>query len=66
MMMKASIDRLLALHVPPASMWLSIERNMQCGIGHCGHCQVGPHFVCQDGPVFHYPQLRPWLGVTGF
>ena len=65
-MMKASIDRLLALHVPPESMWLSIERNMQCGIGHCGHCQVGPYFVCQDGPVFHYPQLRPWLGVTGF
>ncbi|MBS0001802.1 MAG: FAD/NAD(P)-binding protein [Thioalkalivibrio sp.] len=65
-MMKASIDRLLALNVPPESMWLSIERNMQCGIGHCGHCQVGPYFVCQDGPVFHYPALRPWLGVTGF
>jgi sulfhydrogenase subunit gamma (sulfur reductase) len=65
-MMKASIDRLLALHVPAESMWLSIERNMQCGIGHCGHCQVGPYFVCQDGPVFHYPELRPWLGVTGF
>jgi sulfhydrogenase subunit gamma (sulfur reductase) len=66
MMMKASIDRLLALHVPAESIWLSIERNMQCGIGHCGHCQVGPYFVCQDGPVFHYPQLRHWLGVTGF
>jgi len=65
-MMKASIDRLLALKVPPEALWLSIERNMQCGIGHCGHCQVGPYFVCQDGPVFHYPQLRPWLGVTGF
>lgn len=65
-MMKASIDRLLALNVPAESMWLSIERNMQCGIGHCGHCQVGPYFVCQDGPVFHYPALRPWLGVTGF
>lgn len=65
-MMKASIDRLLALRVPAESIWLSIERNMQCGIGHCGHCQVGPYFVCQDGPVFHYPKLQSWLGVTGF
>lgn len=66
MMMKASIERLLALDMPPEAIWLSIERNMQCGINHCGHCQVGPHFVCQDGPVFHYPELAPWLGVTGF
>ncbi|AHE97960.1 FAD/NAD(P)-binding protein [Thioalkalivibrio paradoxus] len=65
-MMKSSIERLLALHVPPEAIWLSIERNMQCGIGHCGHCQLGPYFVCHDGPVFHYPALRPWLGVTGF
>lgn len=65
-MMKASIDRLLALKVPAEAIWLSIERNMQCGIGHCGHCQVGPYFVCQDGPVFHYPKLQSWLGVTGF
>ncbi|AGA33827.1 2-polyprenylphenol hydroxylase and related flavodoxin oxidoreductase [Thioalkalivibrio nitratireducens DSM 14787] len=65
-MMKSSIERLLAIGVPPEVIWLSIERNMQCGIGHCGHCQLGPYFVCHDGPVFHYPALRPWLGVTGF
>ncbi len=38
--------------VPPSKVWLSLERNMKCGIGLCGHCQCGPKFVCRDGPVF--------------
>ena len=38
--------------VLPANVWLSLERNMKCGIGLCGHCQCGPKFVCRDGPVF--------------
>lgn len=65
-MMKATIDRLIALGVAPEAIWLSVERNMQCGNGRCGHCQIGPWFVCRDGPVFPYPQLQPWLGVSGF
>ncbi|HDZ78327.1 MAG TPA: Ni/Fe hydrogenase subunit gamma, partial [Gammaproteobacteria bacterium] len=42
------------------------ERNMQCGIGHCGHCQYGSKFVCRDGPVFNYEELKPLFGKRGF
>jgi len=40
---------------------LSLERNMKCAIGLCGHCQYGPLFVCKDGPVFTYDRIRPSL-----
>ncbi|MGA7906581.1 MAG: FAD/NAD(P)-binding protein [Candidatus Sulfotelmatobacter sp.] len=40
---------------------LSMERNMKCAIGFCGHCQYGPHFICKDGPVFDYGQMQPLL-----
>lgn len=65
-MMIATIERLLADGIPPTQIWLSMERNMQCGVGHCGHCQIGPLFVCRDGPVFNYPTVAPLLGVRGF
>lgn len=42
-------------------IYLSMERNMKCAVGFCGHCQYGPHFICKDGPVFRYEQLRPLL-----
>lgn len=42
---------------------LSMERNMKCAIGHCGHCQLGPVFVCRDGPVFTYDRLRRLLSI---
>lgn len=42
-------------------LYLSMERNMKCGIGFCGHCQWGPHFICRDGPVFSYNKIRPLL-----
>ena len=41
----------------------SMERNMQCGIGHCGHCQLGPTLVCRDGPVYRWSELAPWLAI---
>ena len=41
---------------------LSMERNMKCAVGFCGHCQMGPYFICKDGPVFSYPQMRHWMG----
>jgi len=47
-------------------IWLSLERNFQCGVGHCGHCQLGPYFVCRDGPVFRYRDIRWLLGTQGF
>ena len=42
-------------------VYLSMERNMKCAVGFCGHCQYGPHFICKDGPVFPYEQMRPLL-----
>ena len=42
-------------------IYLSMERNMKCAIGFCGHCQYGPHFICKEGPVFTYEQLRLML-----
>jgi NAD(P)H-flavin reductase len=40
---------------------LSVERNMKCAVGFCGHCQYGPHFICKDGPVFPYQRIAPLL-----
>jgi hypothetical protein len=40
-----------------------MERNMQCGIGVCGHCQLGPTLVCRDGPVYRWDELEPWLAI---
>jgi NAD(P)H-flavin reductase len=42
-------------------IYVSMERNMKCAVGFCGHCQYGPHFICKDGPVFPYEQIRPLL-----
>ncbi len=65
-MMLAAIPQLEELQVQDKDIYLSMERNFQCGLGSCGHCQIGPHFVCQDGPVFNYPEIKPWLGKKGF
>jgi len=45
------------------SIHLSLERNMKCAIGFCGHCQLGPHLLCRDGPVLRYDRLRGLLAV---
>jgi len=42
-------------------IYLSMERNMKCAVGFCGHCQYGPHFICKDGPVFPYDRIRPLM-----
>jgi anaerobic sulfite reductase subunit B len=47
----------------PDRLTLSLERNMQCAVGSCGHCQLGPLFVCRDGPVFTWPRVNPLLSV---
>lgn len=48
---------LLQLHVPPEQVYVSIERNMNCGFGRCGHCQYGAKFACRDGPVFCFSEI---------
>ena len=65
-MMLGTVRKLTQLGVPEERIWLSLERNMQCAVGHCGHCQFGEQFVCKDGPVFNYPQIRERLGVKGY
>jgi NAD(P)H-flavin reductase len=47
----------LQLHVPPDHVYVSLERNMHCGYGRCGHCQYGSKFVCKDGPVFRFDEV---------
>jgi NAD(P)H-flavin reductase len=47
----------LQLHVPPEQVFVSLERNMNCGFGRCGHCQYGAKFVCRDGPVFRFSDI---------
>jgi NAD(P)H-flavin reductase len=44
-------------------MYLSAERNMKCAVGLCGRCQYGPHFICKDGPVFAYDQIRHLMAI---
>lgn len=62
-MMRVVANRLVDLGVDANDVHLSAERNMKCAVGHCGHCQYGPLFVCRDGPVFPYPRLAPLLRV---
>ncbi|MEM3574327.1 MAG: FAD/NAD(P)-binding protein [Candidatus Bathyarchaeia archaeon] len=57
-MMKFVAKGLLAMGFQPKDLYLSLERRMKCGIAQCGHCQIGPKFVCRDGPVFPYSELR--------
>lgn len=62
-MMRFTAQELVTRGVAPETITLSMERNMKCAIGFCGHCQYGPKFVCRDGPVFGYPELEPYLLV---
>jgi NAD(P)H-flavin reductase/Pyruvate/2-oxoacid:ferredoxin oxidoreductase delta subunit len=64
-MMSASSLALAGRGLLPDRVFLSMERNMQCGIGLCGHCQLGRHFVCKDGPVFSRAELGEVLAVEG-
>jgi NAD(P)H-flavin reductase len=65
-MMRFAIADLRHRGLAPEQIYLSMERNMRCAIGLCGHCQFGPTFVCKDGPVFRYDRLAPFLGVREF
>ena len=47
------------------NVWVSLERNMQCAVGLCGHCQLGPEFICKDGPVLPYSRVARLLAVEG-
>ncbi len=57
MMMRFSAAELVKQGVQPGNIYVSMERNMKCAVGFCGHCQYGSYFVCKDGPVFALPQV---------
>ena len=57
-MMKFGTLRLLELGYKDDQIYLSMEKNMSCGIGKCGHCMMGEFFVCKDGPVFTYDEIK--------
>ncbi len=56
----------LARRVPAEQIYVSLERNMKCGQGSCGHCQLGPYFICKDGAVFRFDALQPYFNVEEF
>jgi NAD(P)H-flavin reductase len=60
-MMRFSLWELLKRGLAHEDIFLSMERNMKCGVGLCGHCQFGPFFVCKDGPVFAYQKMSGWF-----
>ncbi len=60
-MMRFTATELLARGVPKENVYLSMERNMRCGIGLCGHCQMGPTFICKSGPVYRYDYIKDML-----
>jgi NAD(P)H-flavin reductase len=62
-MMWYVIQTALARGLLPENIWLSLERNMNCAIGLCGHCQFGPEFICKDGPVLRFDRVAPFLKV---
>lgn len=64
-MMRFTVQALLDRGFEAGDVFLSMERNMKCGIGFCGHCQMGPAFVCKDGPVFAYPDIEKLMRIRG-
>jgi NAD(P)H-flavin reductase len=62
-MMRFTAEALIKRGVPAERIHVTLERNMKCGVGTCGHCQLGPLFLCRDGPVFPWPEVAPLLAV---
>lgn len=64
-MMRFTALELMKRGMDTDGIYVSMERNMKCAIGLCGHCQFGPKFVCKDGPVFPYDAVHDWLSKGG-
>jgi NAD(P)H-flavin reductase len=56
-MFKFVLKSLADKQIPQENIYLSLERRMKCGVGKCGHCQMGGVYVCQSGPVFNYADI---------
>ncbi|MEI8350217.1 MAG: FAD/NAD(P)-binding protein [Candidatus Omnitrophota bacterium] len=57
-MMKFATLKLLDLGLQPTNIYLSMEKNMSCGLGKCGHCRLGKFYICKDGPVFRFEDIK--------
>lgn len=64
-MMRYTVRSALERGLRKDQIWVSLERSMQCAVGLCGHCQLGPAFVCKDGPIFRYDKIEPFFDVEG-
>jgi len=64
-MMRFTVIELQKRGVSEENIFISMERNMKCAVGFCGHCQFGPTFMCKDGPVFRFDRIKPWLSKRG-
>jgi len=64
-MMVAAVKRLKQEALTEDKIYLNLERSMKCALAHCGHCQLGPHFICKDGPVFCYTEVKSLLSKEG-
>lgn len=62
-MMRFTARELQRRGIEPQNIHISMERNMKCAVGFCGHCQLGPTFICKDGPVFTWAQMEPLMRV---
>jgi len=62
-MMRFTVRELETNGMSPADIYVSMERNMKCATGVCGHCQFGPTFVCKDGPVYPFARIAPFLAI---
>ncbi|HET7567945.1 MAG TPA: FAD/NAD(P)-binding protein [Gaiellaceae bacterium] len=62
-MMRFTAQALLERGIPAERIWISMERTMRCGVGLCGHCQLGPTLICRDGPVYRWDEMAPLLEV---
>jgi NAD(P)H-flavin reductase len=62
-MLRFTIRSLMDRGVPAERIYVSMERNMKCALGFCGHCQFGGHFVCRDGPIFRFDRIQSIFDV---
>ena len=65
-MMRFVVYEALARRIAKNAIYLSMERNMKCAVGFCGHCQFGPTFICKHGPVLHFSEVEPFFGKEDF
>ncbi|MFE8071851.1 FAD/NAD(P)-binding protein [Marinobacteraceae bacterium S3BR75-40.1] len=65
-MMRFTVSALRDAGVEDEAIYISMERNMKCAVGHCGHCQFGSAFICKDGPVLPFDRLRGQLSLKEF